>query len=62
MADVGEKQYYGPDETGPPGAPEMETGSSIVSAVDVHRQFETVDGTLYVLKGISLDVRRSEMA
>ena len=40
----------------------METNEIIVSANEIHREFATANGVLSVLKGISIDVRRKEMA
>jgi predicted ABC-type transport system involved in lysophospholipase L1 biosynthesis ATPase subunit len=34
---------------------------SIISAVDIHRTFPTAEGTLEVLKGVSLEVKRGQM-
>ena len=39
----------------------MDTKDNILSAVDIHREFETVETRLHVLRGITFDVQRSEM-
>ncbi len=39
----------------------MDTKDNILSAVDIHREFETVEARLHVLRGITFDVARSEM-
>ncbi|HWR83674.1 MAG TPA: ABC transporter ATP-binding protein [Candidatus Deferrimicrobium sp.] len=39
----------------------MENRDAILSAVDIHREFQTGDARLRVLKGITFDVRKSEV-
>jgi lipoprotein-releasing system ATP-binding protein len=39
----------------------MDTKDNILSAVDIHREFETVETRLHVLRGITFDVQRNEM-
>ncbi len=40
----------------------MDKDKSIVSAVDIHREFETAETKLHVLRGVTFDVRKGEMA
>ena len=40
----------------------MECSEPILSARDIHREFKTADGILPVLKGITLEVKRGQMA
>ncbi|UCC45870.1 MAG: ABC transporter ATP-binding protein [Candidatus Zixiibacteriota bacterium] len=40
----------------------MEAGEPILSAREIHRGFETADGYLPVLKGVTLELRRGEMS
>lgn len=40
----------------------MERTDPILSAEDIHREFKTTDGILPVLKGITLEVKRGQMA
>ena len=40
----------------------MDSTNCILSATDVCREFETAEGTLPVLSGISLEVKRGQMA
>jgi len=39
----------------------MDSDNTILSAFDLHREFQTTEGTLPVLRGISLEVRRGQM-
>ena len=39
----------------------MDTKDNILSAVDIHREFETVEARLHVLRGITFDIQRNEM-
>jgi len=39
----------------------MNTKDNILSAVDVHREFETVEAKLHVLRGITFNIQRNEM-
>ena len=39
-----------------------DTSSVILSAVDVHREFKTAEGALQVLKGVTLEIARGQMA
>jgi lipoprotein-releasing system ATP-binding protein len=39
----------------------MEMSEQILSATNIHREFRTAEGVLPVLKGVDLNVRRSEM-
>jgi len=39
----------------------MESGDTIISAVDISREFPTAEGMLRVLSGVSLDVRKGQM-
>lgn len=39
-----------------------EATSVILTATDVHRAFDTAEGTLEVLKGVTLQIRRGQMA
>ncbi len=39
----------------------MESNNTILAATDITREFRTVEGTLPVLKGISLEVNRGQM-
>jgi lipoprotein-releasing system ATP-binding protein len=40
----------------------MDNDELIMSATDIHRQFETANGALPVIKGLSLGIRRKAMA
>jgi lipoprotein-releasing system ATP-binding protein len=40
----------------------MDNSDLILSANDIHRQFDTANGVLPVIKGLSLDIRRKSMA
>lgn len=40
----------------------MDNNDLILSATDIHRQFDTANGVLPVIKGLSLDIRRKAMA
>lgn len=40
----------------------MDNNELILSATDIHRQFDTANGVLPVIKGLSLDIRRKTMA
>ena len=39
----------------------MDSNTTILSATDICREFPTVEGTLQVLKGVSLEVKRGQM-
>lgn len=39
----------------------MDTKDNILSAVDIHREFETVEARLHVLRGITFDIQRNDM-
>ncbi len=39
-----------------------ETGDNILSALDIHRSFKTTEGSLEVLRGVTLRLRRGSMA
>jgi lipoprotein-releasing system ATP-binding protein len=39
----------------------MDTKDNILSVVDIHREFETVEARLHVLRGITFDIQRNEM-
>ena len=39
-----------------------ETGDNILSAFDIHRSFKTTEGSLEVLRGVTLELRRGSMA
>jgi len=40
----------------------METADNILSATDLHREFQTTEGTLSVLRGVTLEVKKGQMA
>jgi len=40
----------------------MDTRDNILSAIEVHREFETAETKLHVLKGVTFNVQRKEMA
>jgi ABC-type lipoprotein export system ATPase subunit len=40
----------------------METADTVVSATDIHREFRTTTGRLEVLKGVTLEVEKGQMA
>ena len=39
----------------------MSSEENILSAVDVHREFKTVEARLHVLRGITFDIQRDEV-
>lgn len=40
----------------------MESADNILSATDLHREFQTAEGTLPVLRGVTLKVKRGQIA
>ena len=40
----------------------MGTADNILSATDLHREFQTAEGTLPVLRGVTLEVKKGQMA
>jgi lipoprotein-releasing system ATP-binding protein len=40
----------------------METADNILSATDLHREFQTTEGTLPVLRGVTLEVKQGQIA
>ncbi|MCP4684570.1 MAG: ABC transporter ATP-binding protein [bacterium] len=40
----------------------MDTADNILSATDLHREFQTTEGTLPVLRGVTLEVKKGQMA
>lgn len=40
----------------------MGTADNILSATDLHREFQTAEGTLPVLRGVTLEVQKGQMA
>ncbi len=51
-----------PDQDNGPGVhPGMENEDIILSAIEIHREFQTAEARLHVLKGITFDVKRSQM-